>query len=333
MENLRFGILSTASVNDYAFIQPIKNVPCTELLAIASRDLKQSANYAARHGIPEAYGDYARLLADPDVDCVYIPLPVSMHAEWAIRSLEAGKHVLCEKPATANANEARAIAAKVKETGKIFAEAFHYRYHPLAARIEEIVRSGGVGEVLNISATFGVPLFDKSKVQFSKELAGGALLDIGCYPANFSRWIAGSDDATVVYADAQLTRSGVDGTIRAKLKFANGVVAEINASLVKYLPMAARIKGSKGEIDILSPFTPAAQVGKFVIDVYVLIHREGYKVHNIRVPSITSYNAQLEAFCAAVRTGIQPVTNADEAVANMLLLDAIRDKAGLNKSK
>ncbi|MFA6448067.1 MAG: Gfo/Idh/MocA family oxidoreductase [bacterium] len=329
MENLRFGILSTASVNEYAFLPPIKKTPCVELLAIASRDLKKAARYAAEHGIPEAYGEYERLLADPEIDCVFIPLPVSMHAEWAIRSLEAGKHVLCEKPVAVNADEARAIAAKVKETGKIFAEAFHYRYHPFAARVESIVRSGGIGEVQHIFAVHGVPLMDKSKVQFSKSLAGGALLDIGCYPVNFARWIAGCDEATVTAARAKLTRSGVDGTIRANLKFENGIDAEIHGSLVRYLPMSARIKGTKGEIYIMSPFNPAVQTGKIVVDIYMIIHREGLKVHNIRVPSITSYHAQLEAFCEAVRTGSQPITNADEAVANMRLLDAIREKAGL----
>ena len=329
MKTLKFGILSTASVNDYAFLQPIKKVPCAELIAIASRDLKKAAGYAAGRGIPESYGDYERLLADPEIDCVYIPLPVSMHAEWTIRSLDAGKHVLCEKPAAANAEEARAIAAKVGETGRIYAEAFHYRYHPLAARVEEIVRSGGVGEVRHISAVHGVPLLDKNKVQFQKELAGGALLDIGCYPVSFARWIAGCDAATVVSARADMTRSGVDGSIHAKLQFANGVAADVRGSLVKYLPMSARIKGAKGEIYILSPFNPAAQAGPLVIDIYLLVHRQGYKVRNIRVPSITSYHAQLEAFCAAVRDGKQPLTNAGEAVANMQLLDAIRDKAGL----
>jgi predicted dehydrogenase len=329
MEPLKFGILSTASVNDYAFLTPVKKVADAELVAIASRDLKRAADYAAKHGIPQAYGDYDRLLAVPEIDCVYIPLPVSMHSEWSIRAMDAGKHVLCEKPVASNADEARAIAAKVKASGKIFAEAFHYRYHPLAARVGEIVRSGGIGEVKHIFASFGVPLFDKNRVQFKKELAGGSLLDIGCYPVSFSRWIAGCSEATVVSARPELTKSGVDGSMKAKLKFANGVTADIHGSLVKYLPMAARIKGSKGEIDIVSPFMPAAQTGNFVIDVYVMIHREGFRVHNIRVPSITSYHAQLEAFCAAVRSGTQPITNAEEAVANMQLIDAIYEKAGL----
>jgi predicted dehydrogenase len=329
MENLKFGILSTASVNEYAFLPEIKKVPCAELTAVASRNLKKAAAYAAKHGIPEAYGDYDTLLSHADIDCVYIPLPASMHAKWSIRALEAGKHVLCEKPAAANADEARAVAAKVKETGKIFAEAFHYRYHPLAAKIEEIVRSGGVGQVKDIYAVHGVPLLDRNKVQFKPELAGGALLDIGCYPVSFARWIAACDEAKVLSARAEMTRSGVDGTMHANLLFANGIRAAIHCSLVRYMPMSARIRGSEGVIYVLSPFTPAMYAGRFTVDVYVLIHRRGLRVRNIRVPSKTSYFCQLETFCDAVRGGEQPVTNADEAVANMQLIDAIYEKAGL----
>ncbi len=329
MENLRFGILSTASVNEYAFLPEIKRVPCAELVAVASRDLKRAAAYAAKHGIPEAFGDYETLLARDDVDCIYIPLPASMHAEWTIRALEAGKHVLCEKPATANAVEARAVAAKVKETGRIYAEAFHYRYHPLAAKIEEIVRSGGVGQVKHIFAVHGVPLLDRKKVQFRPELAGGALLDIGCYPVNFARWIAACDDAEVISVRADATRSGVDGTMRAKLRFANGIEASVTGSLVRYMPMSARIRGTEGELYVLSPFTPAMYAGPVTLDLYAMIHRRGARVRNIRVETKTSYYCQLEAFCNAVRDGVQPPTGADEAVANMQLIDAIYEKAGM----
>lgn len=328
-KKLRFGILSTASVNEYAFLPVIKKIDGAELAAIASRNIKTAQSYAEKNGIPKTYGDYASLVADPEIDCVYIPLPVSMHAEWSVKAMEAGKHVLCEKPVTANAAEAITVAEKVKETGVTFAEAFHYRCHPLAERIEELVRGGEIGEVREIYAQFGIPLPDRSKVQFKRELAGGALLDIGCYPVSFSRWIAGCDEARVTKAKAKMTSSGVDGTIRATLEFENGVTAKIAGSLIELIPMSAFIRGSEGSISILMPFNPAVYVGPALINLYILILQQGLKVRSIRVPSTTTYHCQLEKFCVCVRNGTTPITSADEGVANMRLIDAIYEKVGI----
>lgn len=327
MSNLNFGILSTASVNDYAFLPVVKQLGRVTLLAVASRDAGKAKSYAEKHNIRRAYGSYGELLADPDIDCVYIPLPVSMHKEWSIKALNAGKHVLCEKPVAANEAEALEIAAKVKETGLTFAEAFHYRYHPLCDRLEEIVRGGEIGEVIKIVSQSGVPLPDKNKVQFKPELAGGALLDIGCYPVDFSRWIAGCDDAIVARTHVEMTSSGVDGSMHADLEFANGVNAEINCSLVKFQPMYANITGSKGSIYIFMPFSPVVGVGDLRLSLYIFLVRAGLKVRNVRVPAKTTYYCQLDSFCRAVRTGRPPITNIDEAAANMRIIDAVYRKA------
>ena len=331
MRILKFGILSTASVNSYSFLPVIKKVAGAKLVAIASRDPEVASRYAARHGITKSYGGYAALLADPQIDCVYIPLPVSMHAEWSIRALEAGKHVLCEKPVAANMAEALAIAETVKKTRLTFAEAFHYRYHPLASRVEGIVRSGDIGEIRKITAVFGTFLPDKNKVQFKPELAGGALLDVGCYPVSFTRWIADCDTARVVAAHAEMIRSGVDGTTRATLEFENGVKAKIHCSLIKLIPMSALIRGTKGDLFILSPFSPSVAVGPLLFNTHLLILRCGRKIRSIRVPSGLTYHCQLVSFCEAVRSGRQPITNAEEGVANMRLIDAIFQKAGVRK--
>jgi predicted dehydrogenase len=329
METLNFGILSTASVNDYSFLPVIKKVAGAKLVAIASRDMKKAKQYAKKHGISRAYGDYDSMLADPGIDCVYNPLPISMHMEWSIKALEAGKHVLCEKPIAASEAEARAIADKVAETGKIFAEAFHYRYHPLAGRVEQLVRSGEIGAVKKIESAFGVPIPDKSKVQFRPDLAGGALLDIGCYPVSFARWIADCDEAAVTRVECDRTASGVDGSMRATLEFANGIVADIDCSLVKLIPMYARIIGSEGAIFVLQPFTPVYEPGPLHLSVYLLLVRRGMNVRSIRVPSVLTYQCQLEAFRDAVRTGAQPATTAEQGVANMHLIDAIYAKSGI----
>jgi predicted dehydrogenase len=328
---LNFGVLSTASVNEYAFLPVIKRIPGAKLVAVASRDAERARVYAKKNGILRSYGDYDSLLSDADIDCIYIPLPISMHAEWSVKAMEAGKHVLCEKPVAANEAEARAIAEKVKETGAIFAEAFHYRYHPLAECVEKLVRGGEIGEVTNVFAQFGIPLPDRGKVQFRPDLAGGALLDIGCYPVSFSRWIAVCDEAVVVKATAKMTSTGVDGSMRADLKFKNGITAKIGCSLIELMPMSAFIRGTKGSISILAPFTPAFYAGPVLVGVYAMILQQGIRIRNIRVTRALTYQRQLESFCDCVRSGSSPLTNADEAVVNMRLIDAIYNKAGVSR--
>ncbi|MEW5944834.1 MAG: Gfo/Idh/MocA family oxidoreductase [bacterium] len=328
MTRLRFGVLGTASVNAYGFLPVIRGISGAECVAVASRDGEKAARYASKHAIRGSYGDYDELLADPGIDCVYVPLPVSMHAEWSLRALSAGKHVLCEKPVAMNAAEAETIARAVEKTGLTFAEGFHYRYHPLCVRVEGIIRSGGIGGVREIKAAFGVPL-SRGKIQFRPELGGGALLDVGCYPVSFARWVAGCETATVASARADVTLEGVDASMSALLEFENGVRAEIKCSIARFIPMSALVRGTAGAIFILSPFTPAVGVGPFVVDTYLILVRRGARVTSARVPTVLSYRRQLEAFCAAVRGGAQPPTNAREAVANMRLIDAIFRKAGL----
>ncbi|HOX28668.1 MAG TPA: Gfo/Idh/MocA family oxidoreductase [bacterium] len=331
MDKIRFGILSTASVNIYSFLPEVKRVPGVELTAVASRDLSKAKKYATKHGIPRAFGDYDSLLADPDIDCVYIPLPISMHAEWSIKALDAGKHVLCEKPVAANEREVRKISGKVASSDLIFAEAFHYLYHPLTAKVEEIIKSGDIGEVRKIYSSFRVPVTDRGKVQFKPELAGGALLDIGCYPVSFSRVMSGCNDARVARVHAEMTPSGVEGSVNATLHFENGVIAEIDCGLTNYAPMVSRVEGSKGMIHILHPFRPAVYVGPLTVDIYVCLVAKGASVKNVRVKTITSYCAQLESFRESVRKGVQPKTNAKEASANMRLLDMISERAKRTK--
>ncbi len=332
MKPLSYGIISTASINDNGFINHIKYIKDADLLAVASRNPRTAKDYAAKRGIPRHYGSYEELLSDADIDCVYISLPVSLHKKWSILSLKAGKNVLCEKPVAGSAREAEDIAEAVNASGLIFAEAFHYRYHPLSARIEEIVRNGEIGEIRSVYSQFGVRLFDKGKVQFRADCGGGALLDIGCYPVSFSRWILDCDDAEILSARADSVSDGVDRAAEAVMKFKNGVVAEINCSLADFLPPYALIKGEKGSIFVFMPFSPAFRVGPAIIEPYILVVRSGGKIRSLRVHKNTTYQSQIEAFSKAVRTGVQPATDITEGVANMKLLDAIYEKAGVDRS-
>jgi predicted dehydrogenase len=332
MKPLNYGIISTASINDNGFINHIKYIKDAHLLAVASRNQKQAKEYAAKRGIPKHYGNYEELLRDSDIDCVYISLPVSLHKKWSIRALKAGKNVLCEKPVASSAEEAEEIAKAVKESGLIFAEAFHYRYHPLSAIIEDIVRSGEIGGIHSVYSQFGVPLTDKKKVQFRADCAGGALLDIGCYPVSFSRWIADCNEAEALRATADSDSSGVDRSASAVMKFRNGVVAEFSCSLAQFLPPYALIKGEKGSVFVFMPFCPSVRVGPAIIETYLLLSRSSGKIRSFRTKKTTTYQSQIEAFSKAVRTGTQPSTDIREGIANMRLIDAIYKKAGVDRS-
>lgn len=328
MKSLRFGILGTASVNDYAFLPVIKKVSGARLVCVASRDKSRARHYAKKRGIPEWKGSYEAVIDDPDIDCVYIPLPVSMHAEWSVRALQAGKHVLCEKPMGSTYAEAMRVAACADASDRVFMEAYHYRYHPLMEKIEEIVRSGDLGGVVRITSQFGVPLMDRGKVQFQKETAGGSLLDIGCYPVSFSRVIADCDDASVLKAQGRRMPSGTDGDMSAELRFDNGVEARIRCSLIAYQPMYAHIACERGALFILTPFTPGMDVGPIRIDTYLLLVRRGRSWSGVRVPSAVSYQRQLETFVSCVNADARPKTDAREGAAVLRIIESICRRAG-----
>ena len=190
---LRIGILGAAKVVPYALALPARKVPEVQVTAIAARDPKRARRFAALWRIPRVHQTYEALLADPEIDAVYIPLPNGLHAEWTIRALRAGKHVLCEKPFCANAAEAEEMARVAQETGLVLSEAFAYRHHPLAARMRKIVQSGELGRIQHIEARFQFMLMNPFNVRWRYELAGGALMDAGCYPLNMVRFLMGEE--------------------------------------------------------------------------------------------------------------------------------------------
>ncbi|MFA5089265.1 MAG: Gfo/Idh/MocA family oxidoreductase [Candidatus Omnitrophota bacterium] len=329
MDAIKFGIFSTASINENGFIPFVERTPGAELAAVASRDAARAAEYARKHDIPKSYGSYEELLADGEVNCIYNPLPPSMHAEWSIRALEAGKHVLCEKPAALNAAEALEIKAKVEETGLVFAEAFHNRYHPVVEECLRLVREGEIGEVKSIRASFCIIVPDFSKIQYKPEMGGGALLDLGCYPVSFARWAAGCDEAVVPRAGRfRAPGGGVDLATWARLEFSSGVTARVRCSFLSIEPEVAVIRGSEGVITFLQYIHPVVEFRGVKLATYLLTVFKKSGIRNIRIESDSTYEHQLAKFSGAVRAGEQPLTNIDEAVANMRLLDAIAARAG-----
>ena len=322
MKPIRIGVLGAARIVPNALIKPARQVPGVAVAALAARDPQRARRFAARHGIATVHDSYEALIRDPDIDAVYNPLPNGLHGRWTIAALEAGKHVLCEKPFTANAEEAEQVAAVARRTGLVTMEAFHYRYHALMARMLEIIASGELGKIRRIEAWFCVP-FLGDDIRWDLSLAGGALMDGGCYAIHLLRTLAGAEPV-VQSATAKLRRPGVDRLVRASLAFPDGRTGAITVSLLsrRLVHMRARVTGDAGVMEVRNPYMPQWS-NRLDISTAAGRRRETAP----RQPS--SYTAQLQAFVAAVRQGAPFPTTVDDAIANMRVIDACYAAAGL----
>ncbi len=322
MAILRIGVLGAARITPLALIRPARPMPDVAVTAVAARDPQRARAFARRHGIAHVHDSYAALLADPDIEAIYNPLPNSHHAEWTIRALEAGKHVLCEKPLAANAAEARRMADAASASGRRLVEAFHWRYHPLAGRLRALLDAGELGTIRHIEATMCIPLPLPSDIRYRFDLAGGATMDVGCYTVSVVRFLAGAEP-TVVRATARLARPNVDRHMVAELQFPDGCTGRITCSLFSstLLKLQAIVRGDRGELRVFNPFAP-----HFAHRITV---RTPAGTRRERVPGHATYSHQLRAFVDAVRHGHQTPTDPADSIANMAVIDAIYDRAGL----
>ena len=320
---LRIGILGAAAIVPMALTNPARHVHEAQILAIAARDPKRAYRFANKHNIPRVHQTYAALLADPDVDAIYNPLPNGMHAEWTIRALKAGKHVLCEKPFASNAQEAEEMAGIARETGLVLSEAFAYRYHPLTARVKEIIKSGDIGRVQHIAAQFSFLLPVPNNIRFNYDLSGGALMDCGCYPVSLIRYIAEAEP-TVEHAEARLFAPQVDHNMKADFSFVDGRTAQMECGMLspKLFRSVLIVEGDAGLLRVFSPFQP---------HVFHLLTVKGKTTMHERVSGENSYTLQLRAFIGAIRGEVQLNTGPNDAIGNMQVIDAIYEKAGLQK--
>ena len=321
---IRIGVLGAAAIVPMALTTPARHVPEAQIVAIAARDPKRAQRFAKRHNIPRIHQTYAELLADPEIDAIYNPLPNGLHAEWTIRALKAGKHVLCEKPMASNALEVEEMVTVARETGLILSEAFAYRYHPLTARVKAIIARGEIGKVQHIEAQFSFLLPSPNNIRFKYKLAGGALMDTGCYPVSLIRHIAEAEP-TVERAEARLFSPQVDHNMTADFSFPDGRTAHIECGMLspKLFRSVLKVEGDAGTLRVLSPFQP---------HVFNLLTVKG-KRGNLRerVSGRNSYELQLRAFIKAIRGEMKLNTDATDAIGNMRVIDAIYEKAGLKK--
>jgi predicted dehydrogenase len=316
---VRIGTLGAAAITPNALMHPASQVADAEVVAIAARDIDRARAFATKHGIAKVHTSYDDLIADPNVDAIYNPLPNSHHGPWTIRAIAAGKHVLCEKPFTSNAAEARTVAAAAAAAPSLVVmEAFHYRYHPLVARMLDLIRSGAIGTVQRIETAMCFPLHKRGDIRWQLDLAGGALMDAGCYAVHLMRTLGGGEPS-VVSATARLRSPGVDRRMEAEVEFADGVTGRITASMWSstLLKVNARVTGDKGEIRVLNPFAPQ------------IYHRFKVNGRREKIRGETTYTHQLRAFTGAVLRAEPILTPPSDAVANMALIDAIYLAAGM----
>jgi predicted dehydrogenase len=319
---LRIGILGAARIAPSALIKPAKGSGEVVVAAVAARDGARAHAFAAQHGISRVHDSYEALLADPDLDAVYNPLPNSLHGRWTRAALAGGKHVLCEKPFTANATEAREVAELAAKSDRVVMEAFHYRYHPLTLRIEEIIASGELGKLERVEAVMCFPLPKFSDIRYNYSLAGGATMDAGCYAVHMARTFGGGTPE-VVSAQAKLRDPQVDRAMTAELRFPGGHTGRVRCSMWSshLLQFSARVVGDRGALRVLNPVAPQ------------IFHRlsvrsaDGKRVE--RLTRRASYAYQLDAFAAAVLRGDPVMTTPEDAVENMTVIDAIYRAAGL----
>jgi predicted dehydrogenase len=324
MAGIRFGVLGAARIAPQAIIKPAAASTEASVVAVAARDRAKADAFAAKHRIPHVHDGYAALLADPEVDAVYNPLPNGLHAEWTIAALEAGKHVLCEKPFASNADEARAVQAVADAHPELVVmEAFHYRYHPFAERLREIVQSGELGTNERVETTMCFPLYRRGDIRWDYALGGGATMDVGCYTIHCLRLLAG-EEPEVVSAEAKVRAPDVDRAMVADLRFPSGATGRIHCSMwsSSVLKLGARVVGGQGEMKVRN-FTMPHLFGKVTVSTAAGTRSEV-------ATKDRTYVRQLDAFCRAVQGEASAnLTPPADSVTTMEIIDAVYTAAGL----
>ncbi|MFC7073779.1 Gfo/Idh/MocA family protein [Halovenus rubra] len=309
---MHFGVISTATIGRKRVIPAIQQTDGATVAAIASRDQTHAEEVAAEFNIPTAYGSYAELLEDDRIDAIYNPLPNSLHAEWTKRSADAGLDVLCEKPLGVNAQEAKEMTAYCEDRGVTLMEAFMYRYHPRTQRARDIA-ANHLGEIRRVDAQFHFTLPDEYNVRLDPDLAGGSLMDVGCYTVTAARLFLGEPKS--VYATAVDNRGcGVETNLTGHLSFSGGKTATISSGFDESVHQYT-VLGTEGRLEVDRAFVPDGET--------TLCYTVDGRTVEERFDPVDQYKLEVEAFLDAVESGESPRTDGNEAVRTMRVVDAL----------
>jgi len=318
---LRWGLLSTARINR-SLIGPIRSSENSQLKAVASRSESKAEAFARLWGIPTFYTDYEALLSDPEIDVIYNPLPNSLHAEWSIKALQMGKHVLCEKPITTSSRDIDAVINVAKETGRIICEAFMYRHHPQTIRVKQIVDNGEIGNIQIIRGSFCYTNNRSPDVRFDPNLGGGCLWDVGSYPVSYARNIVGSEPVTV-FGHQIIGYTGVDILFTGQMQFPGETIAYFESSFISPYKVIIEITGDKGRIIIPEPYKPGERTK-------IIIEREG-KAKTYWIKGEELYFGEVKDIENAILFGKAPKISLEDSRANILTIEALFKSARLSQ--
>ena len=308
---VRWGILSTAQIND-AILAGAAESDEVEIVAVASRDRARAEAYARERTIPRAYGSYDELLADPDIEAVYNPLPNSLHVPWSLRALEAGKHVLCEKPLTRRPAEVGELFDAAERAGLFVMEAFMYRHSPRTQRMNDLVGEGAIGQLRLIRAHFSFTLSRQDDHRLDAKYDGGSLMDVGCYPVSTVRLLAGEPER--VYGEQVLNERNVDVRFAGTMRLAGDVLAHFDGAFDLPRREAVEIVGEEGTIFVPDPW---------LSDQPVLELRRGREVEHITFEPVSTYRLELENLSAAIRDHGEPLLGRTDALGQARTLEAL----------
>jgi xylose dehydrogenase (NAD/NADP) len=312
---VKWGIVSTANINRKV-IPGAKESAKVDLVAVASRTQERADAYAAEWEIPRAHGSYEALLADPEIEAVYISLPNTLHVEWSIKALEAGKHVLCEKPLTRHPEEAEAAFDVAERTGRLLTEAFMYRHNPQTARATHLVAEGAIGELRLVRSIFSYGLYDEENIRLQAEVEGGALMDVGCYNVSWSRLLAGEPER--VSGEAWYGQSGTDWVFNGTMRFPGDVIAYFDCGTALTERDEVEIVGSEGSLFLDDPYHCVVPV----IEI-----RRGGEIERIELAYESSYRLELENLSDAIRGEAAPLLGREDALGQARALEALHRSA------
>jgi predicted dehydrogenase len=312
---VRWGILSTADINR-KLIPGLKRSEKAELIAVASRDAARAEAYAREWEIERAYGSYDELLADPDVEAIYNPLPNTMHVEWSIKALEASKHVLCEKPLTRHPDDAVKAFDAADRAGRVLSEAFMYRHNPQTQKLKELVDSGTIGELRLIRSAFSYGMYDEENIRLRTDLEGGALMDVGCYNVSGSRLLGGEPER--VWGEAWYGPSGTDWVFTGTMRFPGNVIAIFDCGTAMTERDELEAIGSEGSLFLDDPWhcnQPAIEL------------RRDDDVERIGVERADSYQLEVENVSDVIRGRGELLLGREDALGQARALEALHESA------